>query len=236
MIEHELSALADRLAPPEPADLPGRVLGRIDELDTEVGGSPTRVRGLVVAGVAALVGVSFVLPQVRAVAADLLGAAGIELSTDSPEAPDAPPEPLAPLPDSRGTSLAEAEAQVAFPILVPSALGPPDEVTVADGGRVVTLSWTDDGVLLDQFDGSLGPVFSKEVLATEPRATHVGGEDAWWVGSAHDLTYIDREGTEITESARRAGPSLVWDARDVTFRLEGELGLPEALAIARTLR
>lgn len=237
MIERELTALADRVAPPDPSDLPERVLARIDGLDGRVAGgdrSPKRVRALVAAGVAAVVAASFLSPQVRAFAADLLGVAGIEFSTDTP---DAPPEPKAPLPDSRDTSLEKAQAQVDFPILLPARLGPPDDVTVADSGRVVTMSWTGAGVLLDQFDGSLGPVFLKEVQATEPpQATLVGGVEAWWVGSAHDLTYIDRDGTEITESARRAGRSLVWDAQNVTFRLEGEgLVLAEARAIARSL-
>ncbi len=233
MIEHELAELADRVAPAELADLPDLVLARIDA-HSGADRSPTRVRALVAAGLATLVAASFLLPQVRAFAAELLGVAGIEISTDTP---DAPPQPRAPLPESRSTSVADARAAVDFPIRVPARLGSPDEVTVADDGRVVSMSWMDPGVLLDQFDGSLGPVFAKQVEATRPVAATVRGSDAWWIGSAHDLTYIDRDGHEITETARLAGKSLVWEAEGVTFRLEGErLDVAGATAIARSLR
>ena len=98
MIERELTALADRVAPPTRPDLPDRVLARIDGLAPRSDRGPKRVRALVAAGLAALVAASFLSPQVRAAAADLLGVAGIEFSSDTP---DAPPEPRAPLPDSQ---------------------------------------------------------------------------------------------------------------------------------------
>lgn len=234
MIERELTALAEVVAPPVPDDLAERVLARIDDLGAGSEPRPTRVRALVAAAVAALVAASFLSPQVRAFAADLLEVAGIEISSGSP---DAPPEPHAPLPDSRPASLVAAQAQVDFPIRVPEGLGPPDRVRVADDGRVVRMSWGDREVLLDQFDGSLGPVFAKEVQGASPRPADVGGSDAWWIGSHHDLTYVDRAGVEITETARLAGHSLVWETGGVTFRLEGErLTADEAVAIARTVR
>lgn len=235
MIERELIALADRVAPPTRPDLPDRVLARIDDLDPRVDRGPKRVRALVAAGLAALVAASFLLPQVRAAAADLLGVAGIEFSSDIP---DAPPEPRAPLPDSKETPLEEAQAQVDFPISVPSRLGTPDEVLVSDAGRVVTMTWRHGRVLLDQFDGELGPVFIKSIGLVDTEVVRIRGAEAWWIGAPHDLTYVDRGGREITATARLAGRTLVWDAEaGVTFRLEGErLDRAEAVAIARSLR
>lgn len=232
MIERELAALADRVAPEPRPDLPERVLARIDDLDSRR--SPGRVRGLVAAGVATLVAASFLSPQVRAAAADVLGVAGIEFSSDTP---DAPPEPREPLPDSRDSSLAEAQAQVDFPVAVPARLGEPDDVAVADDGRVVTMSWRDGRIVLDQFEGSLGSVFGKDVGPTPVEPVQLGGATGWWIGAAHDLTYVDRDGREVTATTRLSGPSLVWEAdAGVTLRLEGtRLGQRAATAIARSV-
>lgn len=235
MIEDELTALADRVAPAVRVDLPDRVLARIEDLDPAGERRPARVRALVAAAVAALVAAAFLSPQVRAFAADLLGVAGIEISSDTP---DAPPEPSAPLPGSEvSTSLAEAQAQVGFPILAPARLGPPDEVVVADRGRVVTMSWRDGRIVLGQFDGSLGPVFGKDIGPTSVDPVRLGRARAWWIGAAHDLTYVDREGRELTATARTAGPSLVWVRSGVTLRLEGaRLDRSDAVSIARSVR
>jgi hypothetical protein len=241
MIELELAALADRVAPPDRPDLPERVLARIDGLDVgadtdaDLDRGPKRTRALVAVGVAALVATSFLSAHVRAFAADLLDVAGIEFSTDTP---DAPPVPVAPLPDSRETSVAEAQEQVDFPIRVPARLGPPDEVVVVDGGRVVSMSWRDGSVLLDQFEGHPGPVFTKTVRFKPTEIVRIQGAQGWWIGKPHDLTYVTEEGREFTATARLAGRTLVWESGSgVTFRLEVEqLDKAGAAAIARSLR
>lgn len=234
MIEHELALLADRVAPDVAADLPDRVLARIGA-DARPGWVATHRRRLVAAGVAGLAALSFLSPQVRAAAADVLGIAGIEISS---ETPDAAPEPEAPLPDSHALSLSEARAEADFPIGVPAALGPPDEVTVADQGRVVSMTWRGGTVLLDQFAGRLGPVFAKQVGVEAIEELDVNGSTGWWIDRPHDLTYVGRDGSEVTATARLAGTTLVWDGgAGVTFRLEGDrLGRAEAVAIARSVR
>lgn len=229
MIEHELTALADQVAPPVAPDLPERVLARIAEP------APRRKRLVASAVAAVAAGASMLVPQVRAVAADLLGVAGIELSD---ETPDASPAPQSPLPDRHPSSVADARATADFPVAVPRGLGSPGEVVVADGGRVVTMTWQDGRVVLDQFAGRLGPVFGKDIGATPVEPIRLGGVRAWWIGAPHDLTYVDREGRELTATARLAGPSLVWETdAGVTLRLEGvRLTLREAVAIARSVR
>lgn len=234
MIELELVALADQIAPDEQVYLPDRVLARIGE-DSRPGWVASHRRRLVAVGVAGLAALSFLSPQVRAAAADLLGVAGIEISSDTP---DAPTEPEAPLPGSRELSLSEAQAKADFPIAVPAGLGPPEQVTVADQGRVVSLTWRGGRVLLDQFEGRLGPVFAKQVGARAIEGLDVNGATGWWIAAPHDLTYVDRVGSEVTATARLAGTTLVWDGgAGVTYRLEGaRLDRAEALAIARSLR
>ncbi|KAA1418632.1 hypothetical protein F0U44_09030 [Nocardioides humilatus] len=238
MIEHDLASLAERIAPDVAEDLTEQVLARIDEQRATSRPSPQRVRALVATGLAALLAASFLSPQVRAFAADLLDVLGVPGVEVSSETPDAPEEPLAPLPDPRETTLAEAQRKVGFRLGVPDRLGPPDQVLVVDGGRVVTMSWQEGRILLDQFAGHLGPVFEKQVGVLEVEQVRVGGAPGWWFGGPHDLTYVDADGRELTATARLAGRTLVWDAgAGVTFRLEGErLDVAGALRIARSVR
>jgi hypothetical protein len=129
--------------------------------------------------------------------------------------------------------LEQARKQVGFPILVPSALGPPDEVTVSDQGRVVTLRY--GGIRLDEFDGRVEEMFFAKFLAGEPdrfKRTKVGSVPAVWVLGGHSVWYIGRDGGSYTASARTAGNTLIWQAGDSAMRLEGVSTLKEALRIA----
>ena len=122
---------------------------------------------------------------------------------------------------------------------VPAALGPPESVIVADpdpGGspRLVTLVYRGGGVRLDQFDGGLDPGFLKS--ASDAEWTQVAAGTALWLPTSHPVTYVDRGGVAHTEAARLAGPTLVWSAGAVTYRLEGVATLAEARTIAASLR
>jgi hypothetical protein len=238
MIEHDLTLLADRVTPEVPVDLADRVLARIEDAGAVVRRRPGRVRAWIAAGLAALAATSFLSPQVRAFASDVLDALGVTGVEVSREAPDAPKEPLVPLPDPRASTLAEAEQKVGFPLGVPELLGPPEQVLVVDHGRVVSMSWREGRLLLDQFEGHLGPVFHKQVGVLALTEVRVGDAEGWWIGGPHDLSYVDRSGRELTATARLAGRTLVWESRTgVTFRLEGEdLDLDRALRIARSVR
>lgn len=230
MIEDDLMAVAERCAPEVRADLADIVLARLDASPERA--PRTRVRVMVASALSALLLAFGLSPQVRAVAADLLEVAGIDVSWGEP---DAAPEPAEPLPGSSRTELDEARAAAAFPVGVPEALGEPDDVTVADGGRVVTLTWAT--VSLDQFEGRVGPVFAKEVEAGRARQeVEVAGTRGWWFPRPHDLTYVDRDGEWVTATARLAGATLVWEgSHGVTFRLEGvDLSLERALEIAES--
>ena len=228
MLEDELTAVAERVAVPPRADLPEAVLARLDE--------PSRTRRRWIAAVAALATVVAGLalsPQVRAFAADLLAVAGIEVSDAEP---DSAPDPEQPLPSSRPSDLEQAAAAASFPISVPATLGDPDLVTVVDRGRVVSMTWRDGTVVLDQFDGTLGPVFSKQVGGLSVVRVDVAGSPGAWIPGPHDLLYVDRAGEVVSATARLAGRTLIWGDGAGTFRLEGtDLTRGEALAIARSL-
>ena len=138
-------------------------------------------------------------------------------------------------------AVGEAQRLVDFPLSVPQQLGSPASVRVSEDRRVVSMDWGSGStrVHLDQFGGALSWVFVKKYWE-DVTPTTVGGRDAVWLAEPHPIVYVDRAGTERTESARIAGPSLVWQrtasGSEVTLRLEGDLSLARALAIAESVR
>ena len=91
--------------------------------------------------------------------------------------------------------------------------------------------------MLDQFDGTFGPVFEKQVGGLDVREVDLAGTPGWWIPGPHDLLYVDRDGEVVSATARLAGRTLIWESEDgVTFRLEVQgLTRGEAVAIARSV-
>jgi hypothetical protein len=177
------------------------------------------------------------VPPARAAVTDAVAGAlrfaGVEVRRDGPR-PAASPRGL---PAAEPVDLAGARAVARFPVRVPAALGQPEQVVVADpdpGGapRVVSLRWRGGTVVLDEFDGQVDIYFAK----TAPDATWVDldGRPAWWFPTGHPVVYVDRAGITRTETARLAGPTLIWVDTGVTYRLEGLPTLDEAVATAKT--
>jgi hypothetical protein len=185
--------------------------------------------------VAALLAVLVATPQGRAVVSQVLRFAGIELRQEPGPLPS--PRSSASLPSERRMSLDKARHQVSFPILAPAALGPPSEVVVSDGGRVVSLVYlrTPYGqVRLDEFAGHLDEVyFRKIVYSGSVTEVEVNGLKGLWIKGPHELVYITRDGYSATASARlTTGNTLIWGTRQVALRLEGNFGKTAALTIA----
>ena len=134
----------------------------------------------------------------------------------------------------RELSLEQALAETSFPIEVPAVLGDPDRVTMSTDGRLVSMEWPASGVRLDQIDGALSPYLLKK-LSDEVEFTVVDGREALWLPRPHPILVLNPDGSERAESARQAGPSLVWQNADVTLRLEGIADQAAAVAIAESL-
>ena len=228
MLEDELLAVAERVAPPTRPDLADAVLERLDEP------APTRRRWtLAVAALATVVAALGFSPQVRAFAADLLERAGIVVSDDEPDASRTPDEPL---PSPTVSDLEGAAAAATFALSSPRVLGEPELVTVIDHGRVISMSWRDGAVVLDQFDGSMGPVFEKQIGDLDIEAVTLDGTIGWWIPGPHDLMYVDRDEEVVVATARLAGRTLIWEREGVTSRLEvSGLARHEAVMIARSV-
>jgi hypothetical protein len=240
----ELRALGRTLtvAPP-PEDLAAQVLARLPAEPTRRR-SPGRWllarRRRLVAVVVAVVIIGLALtPPVRAAVVEWLRIGGVLIKTAP--APTGPAPTADPVPTAGAVvTLAEAQALVSFPIGVPEALGPPEQIVVSADRRVVSMDWTVDAVPvhLDQFDGELSWIFIKR--APTPLAfVAVNGRDAIWFPTPHEVAYIDSDGVERTEQARIAGPCLVWErptpAGPVTQRLEGDLPQDRAITIAESV-
>jgi hypothetical protein len=247
-VEQELRELGRTLvvAPP-PDDLAERVIVRVrtesarrSRLSTWwhwLTGSRRRLVAAIVAAV--LIGL-VLTPPVRAAVVEWLRIGGVLIrSGPPPAAPSVSPQPIPPASGS-GVSLDRAQAMVDFSVGVPAELGAPDYVSVSADRRVVSMEWGSgrDRIHLDQFDGTISWVFVKQVWS-EVIPTAVNGRDAAWIADTHEIVYTDRDGTERRAEARISGPCLVWERltgpQTVTLRMEGDLSLERAVAIAESV-
>ena len=181
-----------------------------------------------------------VLPAGRAAVASavtgILRFAGVSVRHAPP--PHGLPSAAA-LPSVRSAELDEARRRARFPVGVPARLGAPETVQLADPApdgapRVVTLLYRGGTVRLDEFDGGLDLGFAKGVYE-EAQWVGIRGQQGLWFAAPHELVYVDRQGVSHTETARLAGPTLVWSDGRVTYRLEGVSDFTEAVAIAASV-
>jgi hypothetical protein len=149
----------------------------------------------------------------------------------------------------RRVSLAEAEELTPFELLIPTlnGLDEPDRIYYRDSppGDMVTLVYEVDGgsarLLLSQWYGSTAPFFYKVLGSDTPaRRVGVGAVPGLWIsGSPHvvaTFSYQSPDGEYRQESPALAGDVLLWEDLGVSYRLEADVPLREALMIARSLR
>lgn len=134
-------------------------------------------------------------------------------------------------------TLAQARERAMFPIALPVDLGDADRVLISADSRVVSMVWGAGGaaVRLDQLAGRPNPLVVKK-YAGDVEVTTVAGSRALWFARAHPLVYTDAQGAERAESARTAGPALVWQRGSVTLRLEGVADRDRAVDLAESVR
>jgi hypothetical protein len=169
---------------------------------------------------------------VRATVADWFGFGGVRVERGEPERTGGEGgEGGVP---TRVADVGDAAASVAFPVLLPTALGEPDRVGVDPERRVVSMTWGSgpERLRVDQFDGTLDYAVAKR--APRMRFVPVAGTDALWFPTPHDVVLLDPDGARRTESARLSGRTLVWPTASTTLRLEGDLSLAEAVRIAES--
>jgi hypothetical protein len=179
-------------------------------------------------------------PPVRAAVVEWLRIGGVLIRT-GPPATGPSPTPQPPPRTGQAVTLEQARSLVSFPVAVPAAMGMPERIAVSDDRRVVSMDWGSGAgqVHLDQFDGRLSWIFLKKPGREPFEVVRVDGRDAVWFATAHEVSYVDRDGRERTEEPRIAGPCLIWerqaDGALVTVRLEGNLARSEAIAAAESM-
>ncbi len=262
--EKRMARTAAEFAYPSTPDVAGRL--RAERMAAVVQTQHTQLVRRLVLAVVVLIGLSAAVlsvPPVRAALVNLLriGAVTIVLEPTSTPRPTATPQstltpqptitptvtpwPLGSVLDLGGeTMLMQARADVSFPIRLPtypSDLGEPDAAFVQDlGGDTVTLVWLDKArpqprvprvrLVLQH----LGP--NALVEKGQPRIvreTRVNDNSAYWAVGEYMLRARDGD----FEMRRLiTGSVLIWKVGDITYRLETDLPMEEAVKIAESLR
>ena len=134
--------------------------------------------------------------------------------------------------DLPGETTLEA-ARDASPVLIPLPpdLGSPDRVFVlSQVGDTVVLVWEEEGIAL--YVVPPGPLVHK--LAPENvRQTTVNGRPAIWTAGDHFLELVENDPEQQVFITSHV---LIWMDGDVTYRLETDLPLVEAILIAESLK
>lgn len=181
-----------------------------------------------------------------------LGAVRIGLISGTPETPPATqasqgtstPTPLtSPLDLAGATTLAQAQQQVAFPIRLPTyppGLGPPQRVFLQNlDGPLVALVWVDPAqprsVRLALFEMTNGLYVYKANVPVVAQTT-VHGQPALWTGGPYVVQVIEHG--QVVNDTRRlvSGHVLIWTDGNITYRLETDRPLDDAVRIAESLQ
>ena len=157
--------------------------------------------------------------------------------------PHPSPTPLASLLNLTGeTTLSKAQAQADFSIRLPAYppdLGIPDHVFLQDmRGQVLVLVWLDPAddtkvrISLHQYIGREN-ITGYKYMPLVVQEISVNGQPAVWAEGPYllELTNGDYQLVRLIE-----GHVLIWAEGDVTYRLETDLPLVEALHIAESLQ
>ena len=149
-------------------------------------------------------------PPVRAAVVEWLRIGGVLIQTaPSPAGPTPTAEP----PPTRGAAvtLEQAQALVPFPIGMPAGLGAPDRIEVSADRRVVSMDWTSGRARSISTSSTARWTGSSSRSRAGPfEVTAVGGRDAVWFPTAHEVIYVDRDGQQRTDAGpdRRTVPGV----------------------------
>ena len=238
-VGRKLDALGAQLAYPPTPDLAARVVERVDERRRR---RAFRLRVLVVGAAVTLASAGALLaasPSARSAVARWLEVAGVRIERRD-ELPEIPTRG-APYYGTR-TTIARAQEEVSFSVLVPPELGRPDAVffqLYPPGGSVSLLYGTPrrPTLVLTQYAGrSVEPV-SLKVAGPDTRVEllTVGGGPAVWLEGAPHLVYTIVGDGEYPQELYLAGNVLIWERGRRAFRLEADVDRERAVEIAESL-
>ncbi len=240
-LERELLSIG-AAAFPETPDLATGVRGRVEREPAPA--RRARRRAVVVLAAAtllvALVSAVLAVPDARSHVLHWFGIGGVRVHVVDRLPPVAEGKPLA---IGARVSLNEARARVGFRILVPGGdVGSPDRVYFGRFAvdEVTLLYGRPDHVrlLLTETEGRLNTAFAAKFVqgGARIRILTIGGRPAIWIaGAPHEFVFLTPSGGIASAPLRLDKNTLLWQRGDLLLRLEGDLGLAQALRIARTL-
>lgn len=254
--EQEVHVNASALAYPPTPDIADQVMARL-HTGTAMRPhahhlQPTWVMALLLALVVSLLAV----PSMRAAVLEFLQVGAVRIWLDEPASPTrqaggrttagGTSQSAVPLESRFGlagaTTLADAEARAGFAIHLPtypSTLGLPDGVFYQElGGPVVVLVWMDPKrpdearftlhILGDRVSAEKS---SPAVVMT----TTVNGNPAVWAEGPYVLAYGEENQTNWELRYLVSGRVLIWTQDGLTYRLESNLSVEEAVRMAESL-
>jgi hypothetical protein len=155
--------------------------------------------------------------------------------------PSPTPRDLIALEDLQGeTTLEEAIQKASFTLELPTQppdLGEPDRVFVQDmRGAMVILVWTETGnpdkAELVLYEIAPGSFAGEKGMPYSIERAQVNGREAVWAQGPYVL-YLSNGDMDLRRLI--AGHVLIWDENGVTYRLESNLDLSQAIEIAESL-
>ena len=172
--------------------------------------------------------------------------------------PTPSPRPPGPLGERLGlgsqTTLADAQNQVVWHVMVPSRLGEPDEVYVqlapqgpAKGEITLVYATRPDipvagetgvSVLVTEARGAVDKMYFMKMLGPDTTIEDVtiAGHSGFWIaGAPHVFMFTDADGHFLRETMRLATNTLVLDEGGTIVRIEGHLTKAQALDLAASL-
>ena len=206
--------------------------------------SPNRAPRLRFA-LALMVGIIFLgalsVPGVRAGLADFLQIGTVRIWRTPPKPTLAAPS--IPLPPGEQVTLAEAQAEVWYPILLPTyheVIGTPDEVYLLNSDEDgIYLIWhataTHPELRLTQFGDGFWVHKWGPTLESQTPAASVHNRYAAWAPGPHTWSFRGMDG-DRTITVPEGYNVLIWADRNVTFRLETTLSQEEAVKVAESLK
>jgi hypothetical protein len=261
LFEKQLLSLSKGLDYPRTPDVAGSVMRRLRASSTQTR-LTLRTRRLIwsLTVVLVLFASLMLIPPARAALIEFIQIGVVRIFRSEPT-PLAPPtqeipstaipvtatpaptsQPLIPILESLAgeMTLGEAQKAVSYPILLPSYppdLGQPDRIFVQEaGGRMTILVWIDpqhpDKVLLSLH---LIPPGSWAIDKFDPalvQETTVNGQRAIWAVGPYPLRLRNQDMQYLRLIEGRV---LIWTDKDITYRLETDLSLEEAVKIAESL-
>ncbi len=205
-------------------------------------------------------GLLMAVPQVRAAVIEMVRAGAITIFVSEPTPTAIPDRPdneedsgLPPL-NSTLSNLAElitledAQSQANFSLRLPAdhQYGPPDRIYLQEvpdpahpsqDGQLVIMVWLDpvqpEVSRLRLYQIGLDSYGFKQAIRTAVAETRVNGQNAFWIKGGHRISL--QIGSE-QESYFVESDVLIWVENNITYRLESQLPLEEAVKIAESLK